>query len=251
MADVKYFCVTTDVFDSRSIKRLRRLPNGSDLVLLWFAFLSIAGKTNEDGLLLISQGIPYEIEEIAEDYKFSIEIVKQGIEEMLKLGMIEINENVICIVNWEKYQQIIGLEKIRENNRNRQAKYRENKKRKAAALKGTDVVEENTDDEDTPPAPKKQKKTDNSEEFFEKIWAIYPRHKNDRKKAVTKTRKKALEKIGFERIEKAIEAYKSKQNPNFYHAGNTFFNEIIDNWIEETEPTPAEQPSRQPRKDWQ
>jgi hypothetical protein len=42
--------------------------------------------------------------------------------------MVYLTDDVICVSNWEKYQSIEGLEKIRENNRLRQQRFRENQK---------------------------------------------------------------------------------------------------------------------------
>jgi hypothetical protein len=45
-----------------------------------------------------------------------------------KFGMIEVVDDVIQLSNWEKYQNVDGLEKIREQNRIRVARHRERKK---------------------------------------------------------------------------------------------------------------------------
>jgi len=42
--------------------------------------------------------------------------------------MIDINDGIIRIINWQKYRNTQGLERIREQNRLRNIKYRENKK---------------------------------------------------------------------------------------------------------------------------
>ena len=43
-------------------------------------------------------------------------------------GMITVIDDVYMLSNWSEYQNIDGMEKIRENNRLRQAKYREKQK---------------------------------------------------------------------------------------------------------------------------
>ncbi|MDS2842862.1 phage replisome organizer N-terminal domain-containing protein, partial [Streptococcus pneumoniae] len=49
-----------------------------------------------------------------------------------QFGMIEIIDGIISLPNWEKHQNVDGMEKIKEQTRNRVAKYR--KKQKNLAL---------------------------------------------------------------------------------------------------------------------
>ena len=35
MAEVKWIKITTDMFDNRKIKHLRKLPDGNNIVLIW------------------------------------------------------------------------------------------------------------------------------------------------------------------------------------------------------------------------
>lgn len=105
-------------------------------------------------------------------------------------------------------------------------------------------------------APTKQKKEpkpkandDELEAFFDSVWKLYPRHKNDRKSKVTKARKKELQKIGYDAISKAIEMYLANQNPNYRHAGHTFFNDIICNWTGEEQQ--EELTKTKTNKEWQ
>jgi len=70
-----------------------------------------------------------------------------------------------------------------------------------------------------------------AEEFFETIWKLLPPHHNDRKRSVGKTRKRELQKIGFERVKAAVNRYLETQNPAYYHRRDRFMNEIIDNYL--------------------
>ncbi len=54
--------------------------------------------------------------------------VRLALNTFKKFGMIEIDENGVYISNWDKHQSIDKLEKMKEQNRLRQLKYRENKK---------------------------------------------------------------------------------------------------------------------------
>ncbi|VRA83969.1 gp19 [Streptococcus pneumoniae] len=63
-----------------------------------------------------------------------------------QFGMIEIIDGIISLPNWEKHQNVDGMEKIKEQTRNRVAKYR--KKQKNLALGNVTVTDGNALEED-------------------------------------------------------------------------------------------------------
>lgn len=73
------------------------------------------------------------------------------------------------------------------------------------------------------------------DEMFEKVWKQLKSTPNDRKKLVTKKRKKELFEMGIDRVEKAIELYLKFHDMRFPFKRDNFFNEIIDNYIDKTE----------------
>lgn len=65
------------------------------------------------------------------------------------------------------------------------------------------------------------------EEFFERVWKLYPKKTN--KTQIRKATKERLYKIGYEKIARCIERYKQELEYNhteyqFIKAGSTFFN---------------------------
>ena len=126
--DVSWIKIYIDWYDSRKIKYLRNLPKGNEYALLWIMVLSLAGKSNNGGKLSITDDLPYALEDLANELGFKAQIVKQGFSEFLKLGMVIQEDDFYIIANWEEYQNIDGLEKIREQNRKRVQKYREKNK---------------------------------------------------------------------------------------------------------------------------
>lgn len=129
MAEVKWIKITTNVFDNRKIKKIRRLPEGNNIALIWFMVLTKAGESNQNGGIYFMDNIPYTEEDLAEEFGFSITITKLALNVLEQMQMIERFEDVIYIKNWNEYQNIQGLDKIREQNRLRVAKHRENKKK--------------------------------------------------------------------------------------------------------------------------
>ena len=128
MAEVKWIKLTTDMFDNRKIKHLRRLPDGNNIVLLWIMLLTIAGRCNAGGMIFLTENIPYTPKMLADELGFEENTVKLGIQALENLNMIVANDEYFSISSWEEYQSADKLAELREQNRLRQAKYKEKQK---------------------------------------------------------------------------------------------------------------------------
>lgn len=93
--------------------------------------LTLAGKSNNNGLLTINEHQPYTPEMIATVFNVSEEIIKQALNTFEKYEMIEIINGIICLKNWDKHQHSDNIEKAKEQNRIRQQRYRERQKEHA------------------------------------------------------------------------------------------------------------------------
>ena len=125
MADVKWIQLTTDMFDNAKIKYLRTLPSGNDLVLIWVMLLTKAGTCNANGFIFLTENIPYTADMLGAEFGFETNTINLALNTFSKLRMIQLQEQKICITNWEEYQNVDGLAKIREQTRKRVARYRE------------------------------------------------------------------------------------------------------------------------------
>lgn len=128
MAEVKWIKITTDMFDNRKIKHLRRLPDGNNIVLIWVMLLTMAGRCNASGMVFLTENIPYTPKMLADELDFEESTVQLALTVMEQLNMIKTDNGFFSIAGWEEYQSIEGLEKIREQNRIRQAKFKEKQK---------------------------------------------------------------------------------------------------------------------------
>ena len=129
MAEIKWIKITTDIFDDDKIKIIDKYPARDEILVIWFKILALAGKTNQSGLLFMSNRIPYTTEMLAAVFNREESTVKMALLTFEKFGMIHIEENeIIAISNWEKHQNVDGMEKIREQNRLRVKNYRDNQK---------------------------------------------------------------------------------------------------------------------------
>ena len=128
MADVKWIKITTDMFDNRKIKHLRRLPDGNNIVLIWVMLLTMAGRCNSNGLIFLTENIPYTPKMLADELDFEENTVRLALEALEQLGMVVTDNGFFSIAGWEEHQNIEGMDKIREQNRLRKQRQRENQK---------------------------------------------------------------------------------------------------------------------------
>ena len=128
MADVKWVKLTTDMFDNRKIKHLRRLPEGNNIVLIWVMLLTMAGRCNAGGMIFLTENIPYTPKMLADELDFEETTVGLALQVLEQLDMIVMDNGFFSIAGWEEYQNIEGMEKIREQNRLAQRRAREKKK---------------------------------------------------------------------------------------------------------------------------
>jgi predicted phage replisome organizer len=136
MADVKWIKLTTDMFDNRKIKHLRRLPDGNNIVLLWVMLLTMAGRCNAGGMIFLTENIPYTTKMLADELDFEETTVELGIQALDQLNMIVSKNGFFSIAGWEEYQNADRLAELR-------AKDRERKRLKRADAKA--LLEDSTE----------------------------------------------------------------------------------------------------------
>ena len=126
-ADIRWIKITTDIFDDEKIRLIEGMPERDTLIVLWFKLLTMAGKTNDNGCVYISKKMPTTDEMLATIFNRPLNTVRMALSTFESFGMIEIN-NHIEISNWDKHQNIDGMEKIKKQNAERQKKFKEKKK---------------------------------------------------------------------------------------------------------------------------
>lgn len=118
MGEVLWIKFYIDMFDKWKIKKIRRLPSGNDILLIWVMLLIMAGKCNAGGLIYITEGNPFTEEDLAEELKFEIDTIKRALDAFVKYNMISFTDDgSIFVVGWEEHQNTDRLAEIREYNR--------------------------------------------------------------------------------------------------------------------------------------
>jgi predicted phage replisome organizer len=138
VADVKWIKITTDMFDNRKIKHLRRLPDGNSIVLIWVMLLTLAGRCNSGGMIFLTENIPYTPKMLADELDFEESTVQLALTVLEQLGMIQTNgDGFLAVTGWSEHQNIEGMDKIRESKRLAQARWRAKKKEIPATVEST------------------------------------------------------------------------------------------------------------------
>ena len=129
MVEITWIKLKTDMFDSTKIRLIEKLPEGDTILVIWIKLLTAAGKSNSNGYIMLTENIPMNVEEMAVVFDRPLNTVRLALEAFKRYGMVDVEDGqLVRIANWEKHQNIDGMEKIREQNRLRKQKERERKK---------------------------------------------------------------------------------------------------------------------------
>jgi predicted phage replisome organizer len=140
MAKVSWIKIEIEMFSNRKIKQIRKMPEGNKIVLIWVMLLTMAGRCNSNGIIFLTENIPYTTKMLADELDFEESIIQLALTVLEKFGMITRDSELLSIPGWEEHQSADELEKIRDQNRKRVAEYRERQKNKAALLCKKDDV---------------------------------------------------------------------------------------------------------------
>ncbi len=135
MGDIKWIKVTTDMFEDEKIRLIDAMPERDTIHYIWIRLLVQAGKTNSHGFIFLGEDIPYTDEMLSTIFCRPLSSIRLALKTLSAFRMIQVDEdNFIKITNWEKYQNVEGMEKVREQNKIRAKKYREKKKQLKSAI---------------------------------------------------------------------------------------------------------------------
>lgn len=132
--EVKWLKMKVGMFDGNSFKKIKRAKIGGvsyrdKLTAVWFELLDLAGKSNCNGLLVDNNEIPYETyEDIAVMLDREEKEIELCMQFFINEQMVEVVNKIYCITKFVEYQNTDGLEKIKEQKRLAQQRWRERKK---------------------------------------------------------------------------------------------------------------------------
>lgn len=132
MAEIRWIKLATNLFDNRKIRQIEMLPEGDSIIVIWVKLMCLAGVVNDGGLVYFTRDIPYTDEMLAAEFSRPLNIVRLALSTFQRFGMIDIVDDIIRLSSWEKYQNVEGMDRVREQTRRRVAAHRERQKLLAA-----------------------------------------------------------------------------------------------------------------------
>lgn len=174
MAEVKWIKLRVGMFDGMSFKKIKKEVLRDKLTAVWFELMDFAGRCNHDGAFIMPrEEIPfYELSDIATMIDRDESDLAVCMEFFIKEGMVSVIDDVYMLSNWSDYQNTDGLERIKKQNRERQAKYRENQRRIASNVMciNSNAAEEDTEEEKE---GENKSKRENSRTLFLRLLPEY------------------------------------------------------------------------------
>lgn len=128
MAEINWIKLRIDMFDDEKIKIIQSMPEGDSILVIWIRLIALAGKCNSNGFVLVEDEFPYSDEMLSVIFNKPLTTVRLALGTFEKFRMIEKTQKGIYITNFEKHQNVEGMDKIREQNRIRKQRERERKK---------------------------------------------------------------------------------------------------------------------------
>ncbi|HHC8620751.1 TPA: phage replisome organizer N-terminal domain-containing protein [Staphylococcus aureus] len=148
MGEVSWIKLKVGMFDDSKIKYIEALPERDTIITIWVKLLTLSGKYNEQGYIMLSENLPYNEEMLANEFNRPINSIRLAIQTFETLGMIEKVNGVIKVTNWEKHQSLDSKAKHKEKNKLRQQRYRERQKKLLEAKGNVTVTLRNDTEEE-------------------------------------------------------------------------------------------------------
>lgn len=131
---MQWIKVFTDIFANPKIQLLLKERDGDTFFRVWIQLLTLAGQCMQEGKLMMSENSPMTIQNFATIMNKSNKKMENILNKLIHLKMIIYEENTYIIKNWYKYQSIDKYEKVLEQNRVRQKRFRDKKKEESNVI---------------------------------------------------------------------------------------------------------------------
>jgi predicted phage replisome organizer len=131
MFEAKWIKINTNMFENEKLRLIDSMPEKDTIHYIWIRLLIQAGKTNDNGYIYINKNVHFTAEMLSTIFCRSLSSIELALNTLEMYKMIKFDKrNGIKIINWDKYQNVEGMERVREQSRKRMQKLREKKKSK-------------------------------------------------------------------------------------------------------------------------
>lgn len=231
MGEVSWIKLKVGMFDDSKIKYIEALPERDTIITIWVKLLTLSGKYNEQGYIMLSENLPYNEEMLANEFNRPINSIRLAIQTFETLGMIEKVNGVIKVTNWEKHQSLDSKAKHKEKNKLRQQRYRERQKKLLEEKSNVTVTSRNDTEEEREEEREEYKNKEEREGVFSSSIKYIIANLDDK---LTPNQMEqlgfAIDDIGtnaFEIVKVGVEYTKSKSA----HGG--YLIKVLNNWAKE------------------
>lgn len=131
---MQWIKVFTDIFANPKIQLLLKERDGDTFFRVWIQLLTLAGQCMQEGKLMMSENSPMTIQNFATIMNKSNKKMENILNKLIHLEMIVYKDNAYIIKNWYKYQSIDKYEKVLEQNRVRQKRFRDKKREESNVI---------------------------------------------------------------------------------------------------------------------
>ncbi len=129
MAEIKWIKLSVGMFDDEKIKLIETMPEADTIIVIWVKLLALAGRLNMGGYIMLTETIPYTEDMLMSILNRPLSTIRMALATFQKFGMFELSENgAFFLTNWEKHQNVDGMDRVRIQTNNRVKKHREGKK---------------------------------------------------------------------------------------------------------------------------
>jgi len=238
MAEIKWIKITTDIFDDEKIRIIERMPEGDAILIIWLKILTLAGKKNDCGLVYLTEAIPYTPEILSDIFNRDSRLISLAMNTFISFGMIVIEDDIIKVLNWEKHQNIEGMNKIREQTRKRVAKHREVKQIERCNVT---VTKSNATDKNKIRLEGDKKEKENKD-IMKETWSYWNSKinlPNDPFMPISLRDPRAIREViqghGIDKIKQCIDKldriYKSHEGPKPSTPASLLINNSVTHWL--------------------
>lgn len=232
MAEISWIKLKVGMFDDSKIKYIEALPERDTIITVWVKLLTLAGKYNECGYIMLSENLPYNAEMLANEFNRPINSIRLALQTFQTLGMVEDVKGVYKVTNWEKHQSLDSKSKHNEKNRLRQQRYRDRKKQEQLENNVTVTLRNDTEEEREEEYKNKKEKEEerNNDVFSKSISYIITFLDNNITPIQMEQIGYVVDDIGsnaYEVVQVAVDYTKSKKG----HVG--YLIAVLNNWAKE------------------
>ena len=125
---MQWIKVFTDIFANPKMQLLLKERDGDTFFRVWIQLLTLAGASELDGKIMLSETTPMSVESLAAITHKSYKKIQNIMNKLIHYEMIICEDNIYRIKNWDKYQSADKYLKTLEQNRERQRRFREKNK---------------------------------------------------------------------------------------------------------------------------